>query len=320
MQRVVYLGVTASLFVACKAGGGMPSSHQNDGAVEVSTDATGSGSQQSTLRGGAIAFVSDRDGNPEIYSVNVDGSNLERLTNDAGRDDLPSWSPDGSRIAFISDRTGHTELYVMNADGTNVVRRTFANVDCDSPAWSPDGSKIVYATLNNGSENLWAVGPDSGSPAQLFAYPGWDNQAAWSPDGSKIAFVSDYNAYDFVDDIFVINADGTGAKDLTGGKFDNVDYFQPSWSPDGTKLSIAITKRTGTDSYETNIGVMNATGGGMTPLVPADTWTRSSWSPDGTKIAFTSVSGGTKSVSWIAADGSSSGTIIANGWGPAWHK
>ena len=71
-----------------------------------------------------LAFVSERDGNSEIYVMNVDGTGLLRLTNDAGRDVDPAWSPDGKRIAFASDRAGSWDIYVMNADGSNLVRRT----------------------------------------------------------------------------------------------------------------------------------------------------------------------------------------------------
>src|SRR6059058_2154224 len=88
-----------------------------------------------------IVFVSDRDGNAEIYSCNADGSNISRLTNNAGTDDQPAWSPDGSHIAFVSDRTGHPEIYIMNADGSNVVRRTFLETYTQNPTWSPDGAK-----------------------------------------------------------------------------------------------------------------------------------------------------------------------------------
>src|SRR6187455_3399624 len=71
-----------------------------------------------------LAFVSERDGNSEIYVMNVDGTDLLRLTNDVGRDVDPAWSPDGKRIAFASDRAGDWDIYVMNADGSNLVRRT----------------------------------------------------------------------------------------------------------------------------------------------------------------------------------------------------
>ena len=56
---------------------------------------------------GKIAFVSSRDGNPEIYTINTDGTELTRLTNDPAVDEEPAWSPDG-RIAFVSERSGNS--------------------------------------------------------------------------------------------------------------------------------------------------------------------------------------------------------------------
>ena len=73
-----------------------------------------------------IAFSSERDGNPEIYVMDINGKNQRRLTNTRGDDWSPSWSPDGKRIVFFSDRDGHVhpkhgwstfEIYVMDADG-----------------------------------------------------------------------------------------------------------------------------------------------------------------------------------------------------------
>src|SRR5919198_3817625 len=60
-----------------------------------------------------IAFVSDRDGNDEIYSMRPDGSDVLRLTNDPGHDLQPAWSPDARQIAFISDRGGSYQIWVM---------------------------------------------------------------------------------------------------------------------------------------------------------------------------------------------------------------
>ena len=117
---------------------------------------------------GTIAFVSSRDGNPEIYTVNPDGTNLTRLTNDPAVDEEPAWSPDGKRIAFVSNRSGNSELYVMNADGSNVVRRTFSGGFPENPAWSPDGTKIAYSAVTNGSANLWVVSSNAGGPGRTF--------------------------------------------------------------------------------------------------------------------------------------------------------
>lgn len=69
--------------------------------------------------GSKVAFMSARDGNWEVYSVNMDGGGLKRLTDNNARDGLPTWSPDGKSIAFVSDRAGGWAVWVMNADGSN---------------------------------------------------------------------------------------------------------------------------------------------------------------------------------------------------------
>jgi TolB protein len=69
--------------------------------------------------GQRVAFMSARDGNWEVYRVNMDGSGLQRLTSNAAQDGLPTWAPDGSSIAFVSNRGGGWAVWVMNADGDN---------------------------------------------------------------------------------------------------------------------------------------------------------------------------------------------------------
>jgi TolB protein len=68
---------------------------------------------------GRVAFMSDRDGNWEIYVVNADGSGLKRLTDNGFNDGLPTWSPDGQAIAFVSDEGGVWAVWAMSADGSN---------------------------------------------------------------------------------------------------------------------------------------------------------------------------------------------------------
>jgi TolB protein len=63
--------------------------------------------------------MSARDGNWEVYTVNMDGGGLQRLTNSGSNDGLPTWSPDGRSIAFVSDRSGAWAIWVMNANGSN---------------------------------------------------------------------------------------------------------------------------------------------------------------------------------------------------------
>lgn len=86
--------------------------------------------------GERIAFTTVRDDNPEIYMMDVDGSNIRRLTNDAAVDEYPAWSPDGEWLAFHSDRSGNFDLYIMRPNGSDVRQLTFEESDETSPAWS----------------------------------------------------------------------------------------------------------------------------------------------------------------------------------------
>jgi TolB protein len=79
--------------------------------------------------GGDIAFVSNRDGNWEIYAVKADGSWLRRITNDIHTDGLPAWAADGARIAFRSDRSGVWAIYTATGVGGPPIKLTDAAVN-----------------------------------------------------------------------------------------------------------------------------------------------------------------------------------------------
>ncbi len=117
---------------------------------------------------GRIAFVSDRDGDPEIYVMNADGTGATRLTNSPGGDYHPAWSPDGRRIAFYSERDGNAEIYAMNADGTEVTRLTNHTANDYDPAWSPDGRSLLF-TRNSprGTPTRISIVREDGSVGQL---------------------------------------------------------------------------------------------------------------------------------------------------------
>ena len=84
-----------------------------------------------------IAFISERDGNLEIYLLDLDTDALTNLTNHPADDNYPTWSPDDSRIAFTTNRDGNSEIYVMDRDGTNPRNLTNHPARDFWPAWSP---------------------------------------------------------------------------------------------------------------------------------------------------------------------------------------
>jgi len=264
-----------------------------------------------------IVFVSDRDGNLEIYSCKSDGTDNRRLTNGPDDDTEPAWSPGGSRIAFVSDRSGVMLLYVMNADGSDVIQKTFTSSAVMSPSWSPDGRKIAYTTLSNGSMNIWIIDANvtGAVPVLLRDITGFEAFPSWSPDGQKIAFTGDQHAYDFVYDIWTINADGTNLVFLTNDLFDRLDFSSSRWSPDGGKLAVLIDDASGL----ARVGIMNPDGSALSTIVSgANPWTKLSWSPDGSRILYTVPNGTGKSIAWVSADGANKGILVSNGWDADW--
>ena len=95
--------------------------------------------------GKRIAFTSDRDGDPEIYVMNADGSDQKRLTNEKGRDAHPYFSKDGKRIVFQSPWANgvDTNFYVMNSDGSDPIQLTHLKGFAGVPVYSPDEKRIA---------------------------------------------------------------------------------------------------------------------------------------------------------------------------------
>jgi hypothetical protein len=110
----------------------------------------------SWVRNGKIAFVSDADGDQEIYTVERDGSGLAQLTNNVASDTAPVFSPDGTRIAFASDRDGDFDIYVMKSDGTSIVNLTDDSpADETAPTWAPDGIRLAFTSDRTGQKQIF---------------------------------------------------------------------------------------------------------------------------------------------------------------------
>jgi WD40 repeat protein len=150
-----------------------------------------------------LAFVSDRTGDKEIYTMHYSdvfapfGTEPQRLTDNPADDDNPAWSPDGQRLVFQSDREGNQDLWIMNWDGSGLVRLTSNPADDLMPAWSPDGGRIAFTSLRDGNSEIYVMPvPDPGelgdeaSVVRLTDHPADDVRPAWSPTGRRIAFYS----------------------------------------------------------------------------------------------------------------------------------
>ena len=232
---------------------------------------------------GKIVFVSNRDGQSEIYVMDANGANQTNLTNHLSNDTDPAWSPDGTKIAFSSDRESTGDIFVMDANGSNPIRLTDALGLDLQPSWSPDGTKIAFTSNRDGTSEIYVMDANGSNPVRLTNGPlDLNTQPSWSPDGTKIAFQS-FISRDSQYEIFVMDANGANQTNLTNNLAADLE---PRWSPDGTKIAFTTTR----DNHDEEVYVMNANGSNPTRLTfpPAFLNRYPTWSPDGLKIAFTS--------------------------------
>ena len=246
--------------------------------------------------GRRLAFASGREGNPEVYVMNADGSRQRRLTRNAAPSYELAWSPDGRRIAFLSRRDDNSEIYVMNADGGGLRNLTRDPAGDSTFAWSPDGRKIAFMSKRDGTWDIHLMNADGSGLRNLTRHPASDSAPAWSPDGRKIAFGRD-------GEIHLMNADGSGLRNLTRHPASD---SAPAWSPDGRKIAF------GRDG---EIYVMNADGRSLRRLTrnPASDGSPV-FSPDGRKIAFTTRRDGNLEVYVMNPDGSAQRNLTRSPW------
>jgi len=127
-----------------------------------------------------IAFISDRDGNAEIYVMDQDGGNIQQLTFNDNQDEWPVWSPEGNNIAFHSNRYGDYEIFLVNIDGSDVIQLTSNLGISTEPDWSLDG-RIAFTSSRTGDSELWIMDGDGKNQQQLTFEEGYDGGPVWSP-------------------------------------------------------------------------------------------------------------------------------------------
>ena len=271
------------------------------------TPSTGGGNpSQSSAR---VVFTSARSGKNEIYVMNIDGSNQQRLTDTLQEVSQPAWSWDRKSIAYVAyTRVGEElrDIMVMAADGSGARALTSDAHQNDCPAWSPDGTKIVFSKLSTQTNgwDLYVMDAVNGTnPWALTNDTGDEVKPSWSPDGTKIAYVGSRDGFP---EVFVVNSDGGGAR--TAVTQDSSMVNTPRWSPDGTKIAYVRWYL----GYESDVTIIDADGTNPVRVTHGGIAQDVCWDPDGKHLVYTANGG----IFRIGVDGTNSQLLTSFGGEP----
>ena len=281
---------------------------------------------------GRIVFQSDRDNAGfDIYTMQSDGTDVQRLTSLPSDEFEPVWSPDGFKIAFTSNREDTTQgsgIYVMDADGSNEIYLT-PSLHAIDPSWSPDGSKIAFtSTRDSQFGDIFVMDADGSNVTNLtqINYPASEalqvKNPSWLSD-NRFLFVGTEQIFENAPgyDYYVMNADGSNREYYTEG---GADLSPARISPDGNSLIF------GALIGFTSVFQINADGSGnsqdsVPTRVPSSgdvLGSNPGWSPDGNMIVFSQLTFNSIEIAVMEADGSnmiqltSGGTNLNPDWQP----
>ena len=188
-----------------------------------------------------LVFQSSQDGNPEIYSMKPDRSQLRRLTNHPASDANPHVTRDSSKIVFESNREDNLEIYSMDIDGSRVTRLTFSGRKDSEASWSSDGARIVFVSERDSKRSktnpeIYTMNADGSNQIRLTFDP-WDEPStdigpAWSPDGTRIAWIKIDHGIGWV---WMMNANGSNKHSVLLSGYSKMTRVV--WIPNGQGLA-----------------------------------------------------------------------------------
>ena len=249
---------------------------------------------------GKIAYVSKISGNKEIFIMDYDGRNPQRLTNNGSINLYPDFAPSGKELIYTSYKKGNPDLYrreLFTGLEARISSRSGLNA---MGVFSPDGSRVALVLSKDGNSEVYQIARDGKEVARLTKNHAIDISPSWSPDGSRVAFVSDRLGKP---QLFVMDANGGNVRRLTTSGAYNVT---PRWSPKGDRIVYA-RKEGGFQIY-----AINPDGSQDTQLTSAGSNEHPRYSPDGRFIVFSSTRDGGEGLYLMRADGTGQTRISPN--------
>jgi TolB protein len=173
-----------------------------------------------------ITYMSYRQGDPQVYLMNIETGQREMVYNFAGMSFSPRFSPDSQRVIFSLQRGGNSNLFVMDLRSKATMRLTDTQVIDTAPSYSPDGTQICFESDRGGQQQIYVMSANGGQAQRISFGDGAYSTPVWSPRGDYIAFTKQIQGR-FA--IGIMRTDGSGERILTEGYHNE----GPTWSPNG---------------------------------------------------------------------------------------
>ncbi len=261
-----------------------------------------------------IAYVSEKEGNRELFVMDYDGYGQQQVTGDGYLNLMPVWSPDRHSLVYTAFRQMNQEIVQLELGSgtkTTLVDPKGLNI---TPALSPDGETLAYASAKEGNSEIYTMNLSTQEVTQLTFPPGAALSPSWSPNGREIVFTSDRGRKP---QLYIMSADGSNVRRLT---FEGKYNAAPSWSPRGEWIAYVcrIPKqgfrlcRISPDGQERS----QITSGSHEEMDDSP-----SWSPDGRHLVFSSMRNGQSHIYMINDDGTELEQLTSGGThhsSPSW--
>jgi TolB protein len=248
---------------------------------------------------GILLFSSNRDGNSEIYALNLSNQASARLTNNPAQDAQPALAPDSVQVAYVGNEEGNNELYVIGVNGGVPLNLTGNLADDQQPTWSPDGNWLAFTTNRDGNQEIYVMRRDGSEIRNLTGNIANDFAPTWYSVGGSLGsqdWIAFTTTRDGNQEIYKVRPDGTGLTNLTQNPAND---HSPAGFTGGALLAF-VSDRTG----NSEIFTMTDTGGSPTNITnnPAQDLDPA-FNPGGTWIAFSSEREGSLDVYIVPTSG-----------------